>query len=69
MAKAIVGQANINAREVQTIPVPAPSSAALKAYSTAVRAVVSRDHAMERRIEHSDALFASLQHRAFRGEL
>ncbi|WP_454129284.1 restriction endonuclease subunit S [Microbacterium aurum] len=69
MAKSIVGMANINAREVQAIRLPVPESTALKRF-VAIREIAdSQRRALAARTHELDALFASLQHRAFRGEL
>lgn len=69
MAKSIVGMANINAREVQTIRLPAPSAEKLHAYKAFVDESWSNTARLESRARELDSLFASLQHRAFRGEL
>ncbi|BAJ74544.1 restriction endonuclease S subunits [Microbacterium testaceum StLB037] len=69
MAKSIVGMANINAREVQTIRLPAPSAEKMHAYKAFVDESWSNTARFESRARELDSLFASLQHRAFRGEL
>jgi len=69
MAKSIVGMANINAKEVQSIPAPIPSAEA-QAEFAALSERMENLRALERsHLGTTDELFASLQHRAFRGEL
>lgn len=69
MCKSIVGMANINAKEVQTIRVPIPSSADQKVYVSKLTAV--RKQRLRTSAEQAviDELFASLQYRAFLGQL
>lgn len=69
MCKSIVGMANINAKEVQTIRTLVPPASDQQKYSERVEAIrVSKDrHAAA--LAELDELFASLQSRAFRGEL
>lgn len=69
MCKSIVGMANINAQEVQTIKMllpPVENQNAFEARVTTVSQLKDRHHAQLREL---DALFASLQHRVFKGEL
>lgn len=69
MAKSIVGMANINAREARGIRLP-HSTAALRArYASKVAEIRSRRALLGASAAEFEALFASLQHRAFRGEL
>lgn len=69
MCKSIVGMANINASEVQTIRLPHPPIELQSQFSDRLRATD------EVRAKHvtasakSDELFSSVQQRAFRGEL
>lgn len=69
MAKAAVNQANINAREMQSIPIALPPQEVQREFAAAL----SRIHReQEQQLAASgvlDELFASLQSRAFRGEL
>jgi type I restriction enzyme S subunit len=69
MAKSIVGMANINAREVQTIAIPLVPLALQLSFSTRKQALEVRRQEMLAQIRVFDELFATLQHRAFRGEL
>lgn len=68
MCKSIVGMANISAKEVRTIRTLVPPSSDQYAYEkriTAIRMAKSRYAAASAQL---DALFASLQSRAFRGD-
>ena len=69
MCKSIVGMANINAREVQTVRLPLPPQDRQAAFSAAQADVAQQRVRLERQLISLDTLFASLQHRAFRGEL
>lgn len=69
MAKSIIGQANINAKELRSIQVPSATldqEALHSARMTKIKKIA--DHLAGKTAE-SDRLFASLQSRAFRGEL
>jgi len=69
MCKSIIGMANINATEIQKMRIPKPPldrQQELACYLGAVRLLKSAHRASLAKL---DALFASLQHRAFRGEL
>jgi type I restriction enzyme S subunit len=69
MCKSIVGMANINAQEVQTIKMPLPhveKQNDFEARLMAINHLKDHNHAQLREL---DTLFASLQHRAFKGEL
>jgi type I restriction enzyme S subunit len=69
MCKSIVGMANINAKEVQTIEMPLPPIELQKGFAEARGATAAKRMGMERHAGALDTLFASLQQRAFRGEL
>ena len=69
MAKAAVNQANINATEMKNIDVPSPSDTALREFARRVEAITAARAKVERALALDDELFASLQSRAFRGEL
>ncbi|WP_395243504.1 restriction endonuclease subunit S [Agromyces sp. MMS24-K17] len=69
MAKSIVGQANINAKEAQSIRVPIASGSAKRAYADAVKLIDEQRRSVEVGLDALNSLFASLQSRAFRGEL
>jgi len=69
MCKNIVGMANINATEVQRIEIPLPPVALQREFVVARDEVGARIEHSRRQAESFDTLFASLQQRAFRGEL
>jgi type I restriction enzyme S subunit len=66
-AKSAIGMANINAKEVQQIPVPLPPLDAQREYASLVASVTAAQTAHRTHLTLLDELFASLQHRAFRG--
>jgi type I restriction enzyme S subunit len=69
MCKSIIGMANINATEVQTIRIPKPP---VELQRTFARLVIEMETHKRRQLSSEasmDAQFSSLQHRAFRGEL
>lgn len=69
MCKSIIGMANINATEVQSMVVPTPPVQLQHEFAKRV-ALAEAMKVPHRTFEGSlDALFASLQQRAFRGEL
>ena len=69
MCRSIVGMANINAREVQTVRLPLPPQERQAAFSVAHAGVVQQRFRLERQLRSLDTLYASLRQRAFRGEL
>lgn len=69
MAKSIVGMANINAREALSIRLPEPDSSTLTRLLDLRQCVEAERERLGARRRWTDQLFASLQHRAFRGEL
>lgn len=69
MAKSIVGMANINAREARAIRLPHATAEDRSRYASILTAIRLRRSALVASGEELDALFSSLQHRAFRGEL
>ena len=69
MCKSIVGMANINAQEVQSIRIPRASTSAQNRFEQQVAFVESTKAGHRTALAELDALFASLQSRAFRGEL
>jgi type I restriction enzyme S subunit len=69
MCKSIIGMANINATEVQAMKIPEPPLAQQREFARRVTAVESLKTAQRASLAELDALFATLQHRAFRGEL
>lgn len=69
LAKAAVNQANINANEMRRIDIALPPSESQEAFAQALASVNAQRAIVQRASAADDQLFASLQSRAFRGEL
>ena len=69
MCKSIIGMANINATEIQAMKIPQPPLPLQREFARRVSAVEKLKTAQRASLAELDALFATLQHRAFRGEL
>jgi type I restriction enzyme S subunit len=69
MCKSIVGMANINAKELQSITILKPPVALQKKFGEAVRAILSLRTSVTAASKIDEVLFGSLQQRAFRDEL
>ncbi len=69
MCKSIVGMANINAREVQSVDIPEPPAHLQNEFAGRVEAVEVRRAKHQEAEVGLDHLFASLQARAFAGQL
>lgn len=69
LAKAAVNQANINATEMRQIVIANPSTEAKMTFENRLAAIHAQRASAESAIKSHDELFASLQSRAFRGEL
>jgi type I restriction enzyme S subunit len=69
MCKSIIGMANINATELQSMRVAQPPLPLQREFGRRVAAIERLKVAQRASLAEVDALFASLQHRAFRGEL
>lgn len=69
MAKSAVNQANINATEMRRIAIAMPPLDLQREFAAQVEAINAQRAAVERALALDNELFASLQHRAFRGEL
>lgn len=69
MCKSIVGMANINAKELQLVPIPLPPVTLQQTFAGAIGHLEVMREKAQAHLAHLDALFASLQHRAFAGEL
>jgi len=69
MCKSIVGMANINAQEFKSISLPKPPLTLQHRFAAIVEFVERQKVAQRAHLAELDALFAALQHRAFRGEL
>lgn len=67
--KTSAGQYNLNTKGLGSVPVPVPRMEAQREFADRVRAIRDRAMAGEAQLHRLDALFASLQQRAFRGEL
>jgi len=69
MCKSIIGMANINATEVKAMRIPQPPVSLQRNFACRVASVEKLRALHRTSLTELDALFASLQHRAFRGEL
>lgn len=69
MCKSIIGMANINAKELQSMAIPVPPVAIQEKFAKRISQIEAAKVVQRRASGELDALFASLQHRAFRGEL
>ncbi|HML94733.1 MAG TPA: restriction endonuclease subunit S [Thermodesulfobacteriota bacterium] len=69
MCKTIIGMANINAKELRTIPIPLAPIELQKKFQRKFVAYRSAIPAFQKHREHLDTLFSSLQHREFHGEM
>jgi len=69
MAKSIVGMANINAKEMQAIPILLPDVKTQGAYSEGLSSIERLRSECHRNLKSLNSLFSSLQQRAFSGEL
>lgn len=69
MAKSIVGMANINAKEMQAIPILLPDVQIQRAYSKGHSSIEKSRSELQRNLASLNSLFSSLQHRAFSGSL
>lgn len=69
MAKSIVGMANINAKEMQKISIPAPPKTLQDQFSVKLKRVAEMRHRILPSVVETETLFTSLQHRALTGQL
>ncbi|KAB2792193.1 MULTISPECIES: restriction endonuclease subunit S [Alphaproteobacteria] len=69
MCKNIVGMANINATEFQSIPIAIPPVELQRSYAEKLGALRAEEAQFQASLGIASTLFSSLQHRAFRGEL
>jgi type I restriction enzyme S subunit len=67
--KSIIGMANINAKEFAAIPIAKPPVELQHRFATIVTTVEKQKAAQQRHLDELDALFGSLQSRAFKGGL
>jgi type I restriction enzyme S subunit len=59
----------LNMQLIRDLEIPLPPLAVQRRFEAAMQSVSDQRQAMTESLEQLDALFASLQHRAFRGEL
>lgn len=59
----------IYARELKSLPLPIPPTPLQEAFSARVKAIERLKNKQHKALSSLDALFSSIQHRAFRGEL
>ena len=69
MCKSIIGMANINAKELISIPLLLPPIALQKRYAAIVSGILETERQNTAHLEELNRMFGVLQHRAFRGEL
>lgn len=69
MAKSIVGMANINAKEMQSIKILIPDTFSQRAFSSALSAITTQRSEYTGQLQSLESLFSSLQQRAFSGQL
>ena len=69
MCKSIIGTANINATEIQAMKIAVPPLPLQQTFATRIQAVEALKATHRAALAELDALFASLQHRAFAGAL
>lgn len=69
MCKNIIGMANINARELQSVAIPQPPLELQREFARRKVVIDSMKSTHRVHLAELDALFASVQDRAFRGEL
>jgi len=69
MCKSIIGMANINATEVQAMKIPLIPLPLQRDFSRRIQAMEKLKTVQRTSLAELDALFSTLQHRAFQGEL
>lgn len=69
MCKSIIGMANINATEIQAMQIAIPPRQLQQTFATRIHAIEALKATHHTALAQLDTLFASIQHRAFRGEL
>ncbi|WP_241733859.1 restriction endonuclease subunit S [Micrococcus luteus] len=68
-AKQTTGIASINSTQLKALPVPVPPFSVQREFAAVVAKIDAQRERIERALALEDELFASLQYRAFRGEL
>lgn len=69
MCKSIVGMANINAKEIQAMPIALPPLPLQQTFATRIQSIEALKATHRRALATLDELFASLQQQAFAGQL
>ena len=69
MAKSIIGMANINAKELQSIPILIPDGPSQRKYAELLSVISRRRMQYTDNFKYLDDLFSSVQSRAFSGQL
>jgi type I restriction enzyme S subunit len=69
MCRSIIGMANINAKELRSINIPIPPVESQQKFAQHCRNIRKTKETQLSHLAGLNSLFASLQHRAFRGEL
>ena len=69
MCKSIIGMANINATEIQDMSIALPPKTLQRSFAARINDIEKMRAVIRKSLMKFDQLFASLQHRAFRGEL
>lgn len=69
MCKSIVGMANINAKELQSIKILHPPIELQNQFAERIEAIEHQKHQAELSLQKSEMLFGSLMQKAFKGEL
>jgi type I restriction enzyme S subunit len=69
IARGAVGQANINAQELQAIPLPVPPIDLQQEFASRVSEIRELESSQSSSRKNLDAFFQSMLHRAFQGEL
>ena len=69
MCKGIVGQANINAQELQNIRIPVPPIELQNEFAKRVATILGQKSRLTASLAELETLYQSLTERAFAGEL
>ena len=67
--KDAINQSSINQKDVSSLKIMLPGLKEQEAFSSSISAISTQELSGRSHLAHLDVLFASLQHRAFRGEL
>jgi len=69
MCKSIIGMANINAQELQSIPILKPPKKLQDEFASIVSKIEANKETLKTSLEKTNSFFTTLQQRAFTGEL